>query len=394
MLKSNKGLRFLLAGAAVLGIILLAVQSAAYALGADVRVGANGRQGFLTVDSGDKVKNLYAVGGQVIVNAAASKDAVLAGGSISVNGNVADDLIAAGGNISVNGNVGGSARLAGGTITVNSKITDDLVIAGGNLMLSQQASVSADILAAGGVLVVEGPVHGNITTASGSLYINGPVDGNVNFKGQRLELGPEANIKGNLDYTSKMVYVRDSNAKVAGQVNYHVMTGGNVAAFTVAALTALLAILLGQIAAALFLVFMYKKSYENLVDEITNSFWRKTMYGLVTIIVVPIVIVLLFITLIGYYVALLLLVVFILMLLLSWIIAVTQFGLWIMGMLSRDKDPAKKTAALGYVSVTLALIIGAIIKLIPVVGILFTIVMLMTGLGALISRFKKGQEVI
>ena len=381
MRKSNKILGFL-------AISLIASFAATQIHAADLRFAGSCKCQILTISAVDLVHNLYAAGGQVVMDANPTKDAVLAGGVVVVNGDTKDDLFAAGGNVSVYGSVGGSLRLAGGSLAIGGKVGEDLAAAGGSVSVSSKASIQGDVAVAAGAVMIEGPVHGNILVNSGSLYINSTVDGSISFHGQNLQLGPAANIKGGVDYTSAAVYSRDPGAKVAGPVLYHPVAqktlGADFAAFLA---IGFLIKLVGLILAGMFLTWQLRRKYENAATEVQNNFWKNAGWGLIIFIVAPVIAFICALTIIGLYVALIIAVCFFLMLLLSWIVGATASGLWILKYMNRNRRPN-----FGFGAVALALLISAILSGIPILGAIFAAVVTISGLGTLFKMLREDNK--
>ncbi len=362
--------------------LVFAAQSAA---AADLRYNT-GRNPNFEVAASDKVTNLYTAGAQVVVNASAARDAVVAGATLQINGNTGDDLIAAGGNVDVDGNVGGSARVVGGNIRINSKsIGQDLVVAGGTVYISADTVVNGDLLVAGGNVYVDGSVKGNVKFNGGNLNLNGAVGGNVDVHAtQYFQLGSKADIKGSLNYTSPVEYDRDANAKVAGQVNYtHLAGGGNRANFAALLTIAFLIKLVGALLLAFVLLWLFHNKFTNSVMETGRGFWKNVGIGLVALIVTPIVIVILMFTFIGWYIAAFLGLVYVLVLLLAGIISMSYFGSWFIAKLD------KKEMRVDYLTVTLGIVLASVLKLIPLLGWIFVVILVLAGMGVIVKGLKE-----
>jgi len=383
MRKSNKILGILALGAIALSFSLTA-------RAADLRFMARsaGRQRVLTVSATDAVRNLYAAGPQVNVDASPAKDAVVAGGVVTINGNTADDLTAVGGNVTASGNVGGSARLAGGTVVVQGAIGEDLAVAGGNVYVSDKAAINGDVLFGGGAISIDAPVHGSLKLSSTAAYINSTIDGNVEFRGKNLQLGPSANIRGSLTYFSPEPYDRDANAQVAGAINYNQTQPRNFGrGFAGFLALGFFIKLISLILAGLLLVWVLRRRYEALTVETRHSFWKNAGYGLIFTIVTPIIALILLFTFVGIYIALMLMALYALVLLFAWIVGATSFGLWALKAMNRGKMPAFR-----YGSVALAVLISTVLAGIPILGLIFGIVLTLAGVGSIVRHAREASK--
>lgn len=361
----------------------------AYVYAADLRfdysgLGSGGAN--FTVEKSDNVRNLYAAGGQLIIDANSSKDTVAAGGAVYINGSTADDLIAAGGNVNVRGNVGGSARVAGGNIVIEKNITEDLVVAGGNVLITSAASVGGDLLVAGGNVTVNGPVRGNIKALAGNLFINNSVNGSIDARVSKiLKLGSNARIKGNLNYASPNMLQKERDATVLGTINYTPKFGGQAKLNGIRVLGWIIN-LLAQLAAGIVLYALFKRKFADLVYEGYSRTGRHILFGLLVLIATPVLALALFLTAIGYYLALVLIFWYILMLMLSWIVGVSVFGVWLKSKISRSP------VAVDFAGVILGVVAGSVAAQIPIIGGIFSLIIILLGLGSFLHAHRNSAE--
>ena len=136
----------------------------------------------MTVSSSEQHKNLYVVGGNVLVNSNTTGDLIVAGGNVTIEGTVEGDIMVAGGTVYINGAVGGDVRAVGGTLTLNSSVGGDVVVAGGTLIANEKATVGGDLYAAGGEMTLLGAVAGQVRVRADRLTINAAMPGNVELK--------------------------------------------------------------------------------------------------------------------------------------------------------------------------------------------------------------------
>lgn len=195
--------------------LLLLTTFAAPALAAEIRTGEQ-----VSIETAEPLINPYIFGGNVRINTPISNELTTAGGDVFIDSDIEGSALIAGGNISLRGAVGNNARIAGGNVTIDSPITNDLVVAGGSITVTPEASVGGDLLFAGGSLRVEAPVDGTVRVAGGNVVINSTVNGDVTGELEKLELGPQAVIRGNLSYKSPERAQIAQGAAVQGRTDY------------------------------------------------------------------------------------------------------------------------------------------------------------------------------
>lgn len=373
MFKSSK--KALLGALLVLPSLLLAMTANA----ADLRIDNSGRdQSVFRVASTDSVKNLYAVGGQVVVDANSSKDSSVVGGSVEVNGNTADDLIVIGGHVTITGSVGGSARIVGGTTNVEGKIAEDLVIVGGTVYISPKSEIAGDLVILGGNVVLDAPVKGSIKATTGTLEINNSVNGSVDARVGQLVLAPGADIKGDLNYTSQSLVRKDANAKVEGTTNF-VQAQNHRAAFHALVTVGFFVKLVAMILASYLIFYIMRKRFSSITNRVAGKFWKNIVIGFVGLIAFPIAAIILMATLVGFYLGLILMAVYFLALLLSMLVASAAVGTWLLARVN------EKVFRVRYRSIALGIIVVSVLQIIPLIGGLIMLVLLLSGLGAVLS---------
>lgn len=125
-----------------------------------------------------------------------------AGGTISLNNEVKQDAFVAGGTIFVRASVGDDLRVAGGNIYILSEIIWwDLIIAGGNVEIPEWVTIKWDLLIMGGNIKLGWNVNGKVEIHWANLFLNSNINWNTIIDVEKLSLGTNAKIKGNLNYT-------------------------------------------------------------------------------------------------------------------------------------------------------------------------------------------------
>ncbi|MDO8576671.1 MAG: hypothetical protein Q7R90_05185, partial [bacterium] len=328
-------------------------------------------------------KDLYLAGGNVTSSGKVNGDLAVGGGNILVNGPVSQDLFVGGGSITVVADVGDDLRVGGGNIIVSGKIGNDVVAAGGQTSISG-GGVGGDVLWAGGMLRVDAPVGGNMQLAGGEVVINSRVRGNVSFKGQKLTLGKDAVIDGNLDYSAQKEATIEAGATVKGQTTFEpqkaprapISGKGIIAFLSLVFLGKFLALLVFALAFGLF----FRRYAEVLVGNAVAQPLLETGRGLIVLIVLPVASVMLLVTLIGIPLGVLGIIGFIALLLfaspLASIIVGSVLHKWVFK--SAEYQVAWQTILLGVAVYTL-------LGFIPIIGGIAKFILILLALGSMMK---------
>ncbi len=364
-------------------LILILFFSFSFALAAEFRVGTK-EGASVTVDKGEKVKNLYAGGNMVSINGDVEKSLYAGGNIITINGNVEDSVNVGGGTIVIRGNVGDSVHAGGGNILIEGEIKEDLFLGGGNITITKSASIGGDLILGGGNVEINGPIAGDILLGGGNVTINSKIGGKVKASADELKLGPLAEIGGNLNYTSPKEVKMDEDARVLGEIKFNkrqikkLGLGEKTGTlFGILTLAFLIKVLMA-IAAGLILIYLLKGVSEKVIRGGLTRFWKSLGFGFSALILTPIAALIILITVIGAWLSGLIMVAYILMLLLAGTLANVAFGSWLIKIVKK-----KEGYPINWQAVVIGVISLKIITLIPFVGWLVGLVFCLIALGAL-----------
>lgn len=127
-------------------------------------------------------------------------DATIAGGDVEFHGSAGGDYVGVGGSQIVGGRVHGSIRAAGGTVTVRGTTDRNATVAGGNVVMDSTGIIARNAYFTGGNVEVNGTVNGGLLASGGAVTLNGVVGRDVEISSGELNVGPRAQIMGNLRY--------------------------------------------------------------------------------------------------------------------------------------------------------------------------------------------------
>lgn len=367
MLKHRQKLLILLTAA------LIVLCPAALAGAMETRSGA-----MVTVPEGKIHGPLFAAGNDIVVYADVDGDAFIAGQTITINGRINGDLIAAAETVRINGAVTGDVRCAAARVDIQGELGQSITAAAGDVRLREGARVNRDALIFAGNAVLSGPVDRQVLGSGGSVLLDGPVGGDVRlWAADELEIGPAANIAGNLTYGSSRQAVVAPGAKIAGTTKWeqiqppakpaprdHLNWLG----------------LLGQFAAGVLvwgaLVLLFPRIWNSLSQNVVESPWPALGWGLLMLLVIPPTAVLLMITVIGIPLSLTLIMTLVILLYAAKIIIGDTIGRMLARRFGWDKRAHNFLPFLA--GFALLILLGKI----PYIGFFINIVVICMAIGA------------
>lgn len=367
----------------ILGVLLiLAVFVPLTTFGATIKVGDT-----YTFEEGETVRdNLYLGAGEVFSDGSVFGDLLIGAGNVSVNGKVSGDATIAGGDVSVLESIGGDLRVLGGDILVTENVTGDLMVIGGNVRILSGANVGKDLVVLGGRTVVQGDVAGKVRVVGGEVILDSRVGGNVDIQASDgLTVGDNAVIMGDLVYSGededvltvsdKAVIQGETIFKKGKVVSASTFRTALFAFFSTFVLIKLIAVLVVVALATIFL----KKFSNNIVKSAVDNLGKKTLWGFITLIVIPAATIVFFASVFGIALGMLSMFGYIILTVLAGIYSGVIFGAWMDKLVVRKQEAVTvdwKNGVLGVVAFTL-------IVQIPVVGGLAGFFFFLLALGSI-----------
>jgi cytoskeletal protein CcmA (bactofilin family) len=317
----------------------------------------------------------FITGGTVETPDVVTGDVYALGSNVHITGRVDGDVIATGGTIMIDGIVQGSARLVGGEVILNGKIVENFSVMGGKLLMNPGAVINGNGVFTGGDLILGGTINGKATINSSTAMINGTIGKNVDARAGELRLGPNCDIRGNLEYKSSSEVHIDPGAKIAGQMIYHQtkqVLGGKWKERVIYG-SKFLAIVMNFWFSFVFGVLyikLFPGGFRNSVNILRTNPWKAFWVGILAILLLPIICLLLLVSVLGFPLGLALLAFSLITFYTAKVIPIV----WI---------SSKVLPKLGtYWGLLLGLIVFFFFLEIPVVGVLLSALFILLGLGA------------
>lgn len=368
----------------VFALIFVFSLSISSATAAEFRFAEKG--GSITIDEDETIKNLYTAGNMVSINGNIEKGLRAAGNIVTINGNVGESVCVGGGTVVIRGDVDGTVHAGGGNVLIEGQIEDDLFLGGGNVTLAKSASVGGDLIIAGGTVNIQAPITGNIYMAAGEVFINSKVGGFVDARVGSFRLGSEAEIGGNLKYSSSEEAEIAEGAVILGEIEFtqKEMKGKDFiktpsAGFIFGLITiALLVKFLMALVVGLVFIYVFRKTVKQVVEKSLGSFWRSISFGFSALILTPVLCVILLITVVGAWLAGLIFAAYILTILLSSVLGFIVLGVWLIKVIKKQSE-----YSIGWPAVVIGIIAMNIAIFIPYVGWLVGFIFMLISLGSL-----------
>lgn len=199
----------------VMGAIVCALALPPAAGAAEVRRGDPS----YTLPAGQEVKNdLIVAAGRVRIDGDIDGDLISFSSSLTVNGHVKGDIIAFGQEIIVNGPVDGNVRVWCQSLSLNATVDRNATIWAAQVALDEKASVGGSMMVGAGSAELNGHLGGDLLAFVGDLTIDGRLDRDATIRGDKLTIGPTAEIDGRTKYEGRREPEIASGAKLGSPI--------------------------------------------------------------------------------------------------------------------------------------------------------------------------------
>lgn len=337
---------------------------------------------------------VFAAGQTVQIDGVIEGDLYCAGQTLTVRGRIDGDILCGVQSADLEGTVSGDLRIAAQTVRIDGSVAKNASILAQTVQIEQGGIITGELLVAAQRLEHAGRVQKNLQAGVQDARLTGDVGKDVVLTLERLELGEQASISGNLTYTSEASAVIGNTQAVAGRITRQEptkqssMNSWKETRRQWQPVRLVLSLVLYGLA-ALALMRWFPRYTHSAVLIMEKQPGKSLLWGFLIYLFAPIVSVLLLITLIGIPLALLLVFAGVILVFLSRVVTVLFFGEKIVSMLQLQTKNIFVTVFFG----TLAL---WILFSLPVVGGLASILVLLWSTGAWIRAYsfhRAGQRV-
>lgn len=320
--------------------------------------------------------DVLAAGEDVSIQDSVPGDAMAAGGAVVFDGVIGGSYVGGGGRQDVRGRIDGSLRAVGGTVRVSGEVGRNVTAVGGTLALEPTSRVGGNAYLAGGTVLLDGTIEGTLYAGAGEVVLDGLVGGDVHVEAERLTLGPNARVGGDLRYrTAGGSAGVNAQARVAGEIEALAPReddgpGGSI----VLAVLRILAFLVTGTA----LVALFPASLQDLSGSLSGRTGASLGWGALSVLLAPLVVLLAAITLVGLPLAAIAALLFGVVLYLAPVVP----SLWLGHVLLGDRGLSTREKPLRRFLVGGSIL--AVTMLLPFVGFLVRLVVVTLGVGAVV----------
>lgn len=304
--------------------------------------------------------DFYTAGNDVYIAGTVEGDVFALGGSVIIKGMVKGDVLALGGSIAVDGEVTGSVRVIGGKTTLSQKIGKDAVVVASTLAVMPSAHVFGTVYAYTEKSDITGPVEGAVIINTHTLTLNAKATSVDATLTGLFSLGPQAQIKKDVVYTSSEEVSRAPESVVEGSI--YQQEAPQIASSR-GITRGMLLIFCMSLFSALVLVLLAKNILNTLFVARIQQIGLSALLGVGSIIATPIAALVLCLTLVGMPLGILTLCAYGIGMVLALSAAPVFVGAYIAKL-------SGKGYAITWAWTTLGVVIMNVLLFIPVVGVL------------------------
>jgi len=255
---------------------------------------------------------LWAAGRTIDIAGTVDGDVYCAGQHVTVSGTINGDLLCAAQTIVVSGEIQGDIRIAAQTVTLTGPVANSVTVAAQSFSQGGESTIGRDTSIAATDATLSGTTGRDLALAVHNATVNGQVGRDVTATTNRLQLGPDARITGDLAYTSANDAQIASGAVVEGEITKSAPKKGDgkqarTAGETILAwLGSYLYFLAAALLVALALALLFPQAIHAIAGTGLASPWKSLLAGVVTAVAVPALGIILMLTDIGIPLALVL----------------------------------------------------------------------------------------
>jgi len=372
-----------------LRVIAIALLAAAALLAPDARASDMWRVGATVSVNASDAPDVWAAGASVTVRGNVREDIWAAGAIVDVAADAGADLWAAGSRVSVSGRVGRTLSVTGAEVTINGQVEGDTRVAGAQVLIARDAELNGRLRAAGALISFDGRGSAGVDLSGAEITFNGETTGDAVIRAQKVRIGENARIGGNLEIYSAEKPDIAQTAQIGGRLvslglEDAEWPGGDGFPGLLMVLVTPLIIALSAFILGMIMVWRARGGVEQTIDTFVERPGGSLLRGLVTLLAVTLGAVLLMAVVIGLPLGLALLLALPGMIILGFTSAGLSMGEWIA---NRAGEPRSAGGRIGLLALGITILV--LCGLIPVIGAILVFVAVLMGLGALVLTLRQ-----
>jgi len=180
-----------------------------------------------TLPAGQEVKtDLIVIADRVRIDGDVDGDLIVASQTVVVDGHVKGDILGFTQALRVNGPVDGNVRAWSQTLYVNSTVGRNVMAFGSVLELADKATVGGTMTVFTGATQLDGRLTGDLLALSGDIDINGLLGHDALIRADRLTIGSNAEIAGQIKYEGRRQPHVAPGAKLGSPIQITILKKG------------------------------------------------------------------------------------------------------------------------------------------------------------------------
>ncbi len=354
-------------------------------------------KGFFTIQKDEVVDDdLFISAETVEILGTVNGDVYAGAGTFRLSGTVNGNVHVGAGMTTISGVTTGSVYAGTGNITVeNARIGNSLLIGAGTVNIDRDSKINGSLIIGAGSAAVGSPVGRNVFIGAGTVDLNSAVGGEVRIGGGNVTLGPNAKVARDLYYTlgkdpgafkisdtaTVSGVIHKIEQKIASQKDIETAKKSVSTVLRTVGTIAKIVSLIGAYIVGFLCLKWFNGFFTRSTKVLETSFWKSFGVGFLIIVVSLPVLFVLALTGLGVPLAGILFLMLMLGMYLSKIVAAIAVGNWLSGRFEWKKMSVYSVLGLG-------LIVIYILRFIPFIGFLTSLVVLGSGLGAIAIHFR------
>ncbi|MBR2712796.1 MAG: polymer-forming cytoskeletal protein [Bacilli bacterium] len=320
---------------------------------------------------------LYQAGDNVTSESEIAGTSFFAGNNVNTKGTI-DGILFSAGNMVLDSSSSDYAFVAGNEVTISGASFKDGFIAG-NILKIESSNIERDLYAAASSITLNSNIGRNTYLAAAEVTVNGTINGNLTVYADTINIDSDTVITGTLKYPEDAKITISENAQINAKETVKGNTKDLVKIDIKTKITDMLFSYVNALLVAIVIIAVLGNLYEKIAKMGKDKILSNIGFGLLAMIFIPFVSIILMVTMAGISLGLLVMNLYILGFCLSTIFSSFYYG----NLLFKDKIKNK------YLLVLVTLLIIYVLRLVPFVGGLVTLLCMCTGFGIIVSLIRR-----
>jgi cytoskeletal protein CcmA (bactofilin family) len=174
-----------------------------------------------TLASGQTVDtDLFVAGDYVRIDGTVNGDVIAWSGEVEINGHVTGDVIAVARELRINGQVDGNVREAAQAVYIDGSVGKNVLADAQDFEMGPKGKIGGSFTGVGDTMLISGSIGRSFTAVGNDATLDGTLGEDVKFRGDNLNIGPNASIKGETKYTGRHRADVDPTAKLSSPIAF------------------------------------------------------------------------------------------------------------------------------------------------------------------------------